>query len=102
MTVKEAVDEGAKIRHFRFCSKRFGTVVVLGGLLALQDYSFGIRSMMVRKRVFNDEFMKKHFEAAHQVNLGSDAPVPWMGYPDNGSGIFSKKLSYKDWFEFNS
>lgn len=24
-----------------------------------------------------------------------------MGYPDTGSGMYAKKLAYKDWFEFN-
>ena len=24
-----------------------------------------------------------------------------MGYPDSGSGFYSKKLPYKDWFQFN-
>ena len=27
--------------------------------------------------------------------------MPKGGYPDTGSGRYSKKLSYKDWFIFN-
>ena len=102
MAVKETADDASKVRHFRFCSKRFGAVILMGGLLALQDYSFGIRSMFVRRRVFNDEFMKSNFENVHKMNVGSDAPCPSMGYPDMGSGVYSRQLAYRDWFEFNS
>ena len=33
--------------------------------------------------------------------MGHDAPAPFLGYPDMGAGVYSRMLSYKDWFEFN-
>jgi hypothetical protein len=35
------------------------------------------------------------------MKMGHDAPTPKMGYPDMGSGYYSKQLPYKDWYEFN-
>ena len=57
--------------------------------------------MRPRKRVFNEEVMKKNFESNHKFNLGHNAVVPALGYPDMGAGYFSKRLPYKDWYEFN-
>jgi hypothetical protein len=33
--------------------------------------------------------------------MGRDTPTPKLGYPDMGAGVFSKQLSYKEWFDFN-
>ena len=88
-------------KPFKFCSKRFGVVVLLGGVLAVQDFTFEYGVMGPRKRVFNDEWMKKYFAEYHKLHMGVDAVVPGMGYPDTGAGFFSKKLSYKDWYTFN-
>ena len=54
-----------------------------------------------RAKVFNGEFMKKHFGEEHMKAYPKDTKTPQYGYPDMGSGFYSKKLSYKDWFEFN-
>jgi len=35
------------------------------------------------------------------MQMGVDAVVPKMGYPDTGAGFYSKKLAYKDWYTFN-
>jgi hypothetical protein len=48
-------------KPFKFCSKRFGLVILLGGALAVQDFTFEYGVMGPRKRVFNDEWMKKNF-----------------------------------------
>ena len=45
--------------------------------------------------------MEKNFGEEHRKAFPGDKEVPKGGYPDNGSGIYSRKLSYKDWFEFN-
>ena len=37
----------------------------------------------------------------HQTHLGQSTPVPMMGYPDCGAGLYSRKLGYKEWFIFN-
>lgn len=46
--------------------------------------------MTPRKRVFNEEWMEFNFKNYHQMYLGRDAPTPKMGYPDMGSGYYSK------------
>lgn len=45
--------------------------------------------------------MKENIEAEHIKNIKGAKSYPDQGYPDTGSGLYSKKLSYKDWFEFN-
>lgn len=57
--------------------------------------------MVPRKRVFNEDVMKSKFEGVHKSTLGRDAIVPAFGYPDMGAGYFSKRIAYKDWYEFN-
>lgn len=51
-----------------------------------------------RRHVFKSvmgEFFETH------TRLYESAP-PERGYPDSGSGIYSSKLTYKDWFDYNS
>ena len=46
--------------------------------------------------------MLDNFLAEHKRGLDEpDVEYPFMGYPDSGAGIYSRKLAYKDWFEFN-
>ena len=52
-----------------------------------------------RKRIFPKEFMEKEFGTVHKEQLGED--ISAGGYPDTGSGVYSQKLSYKDWYAFN-
>ena len=54
-----------------------------------------------RGEFFTAEFMTKNFESMHQYACSRESPVPKMGYPDMGQGIYSKKLPYKEWYEFN-
>ena len=37
----------------------------------------------------------------HKDAFGEGSQLSEAGYPDNGSGRYSKKLSYKEWFDFN-
>lgn len=53
-----------------------------------------------RKKVFNREFMKQ-FDEQHIQSISKSGGAPAHGYPDMGTGIYSEKLSYKDWFNFN-
>jgi len=59
-------DQAAKARSYfkshRLCSKRFGLVVLLGGLLATQDIVSEYGVMGPRKKYFTDEWMKENFE----------------------------------------
>ena len=50
-------------------------------------------------KTFNKEFMSQ-FEAEH-VACFPKQKITGGGYPDCGSGIYSQKLSYKAWFDFN-
>lgn len=53
-----------------------------------------------RKQNFHYE-MLSHFEEDHMKAFGKDAKVDKEGYPDTGSGRYSKKFSYKEWYDFN-
>ena len=52
-----------------------------------------------RGKLFTEDFMNNHFGEVHNKEL--KANIPKGGYPDCGNGLYSDKLSYKDWFEFN-
>ena len=56
-----------------------------------------------RGKVFTKEFMEENFKTEHQrfYTEGKSADVPKGGFPDMGSGRYSERLSYKDWFNFN-
>ena len=59
--------------------------------------------MAARKRysIFTKDFLEKNFGEEHRKAFPGDTAVPKGGFPDNGSGYYSRKLSYKEWFEFN-
>ena len=54
-----------------------------------------------RKRVFNRDYMTG-FEGEHRDAFLGETPLPDLGFPDTGNGYFSKKISYKEWYEFNN
>ena len=54
-----------------------------------------------RKENFHFELLNE-FQKEHEAAFGKDAVVDTSGYPDNGSGRYSKKFTYKEWLEFNS
>ena len=45
--------------------------------------------------------MKENFDEIHMKNIPESGGAPAHGYPDMGHGVYSEKLSYKDWFLFN-
>jgi hypothetical protein len=51
-----------------------------------------------RKSHFSEQFMSA-FKQEHQEAFQKDPPKG--GYPDCGSGLYSQKLDYKQWMEFN-
>lgn len=57
--------------------------------------------MVPRQAAFTAEYMEARFGEAHRFACGRDSPVPRMGYPDQGSGLYSKQLPYKQWYELN-
>ena len=54
-----------------------------------------------RKSAFNETWMNKNFLKQHQEAFGAESQPSKEGYPDTGNGIYSKQLSYKQWYEFN-
>ena len=69
--------------------------------ISLQCYFTGFLVAQPRRfKMFNREFMNKNFKEIHQKETGQSV-APDQGYPDMGSGVYSEKLTYKQWFEFN-
>ena len=75
---------------------------MVGGLITvIVAYCFvmyGI-TQRLRFRVFTGNHMKQ-FKDVHLKELKKERTGE-LGFPDTGSGRYSEKLSYKDWFEFN-
>ena len=54
----------------------------------------------VRGQVFTEEWLKTNFGDVHKTATGEE--IKKGGYPDVGSGVYSNKLSYADWYKFNN
>jgi hypothetical protein len=80
-------------------SKEFPLVILTG--LAINLHAVGQAGDVAKKRkvIFPVEFMEKFFGEQHKKALKDD--ISAGGLPDTGSGVYSEKLSYKDWYEFN-
>lgn len=79
----------------------YGCVLFASVALAFQCYLVGFTvAQYKRKKLFNKEFMAKHFGDDHKKEFGCSAPD--QGYPDHGSGRYSDKLSYRQWYELNN
>ena len=79
----------------------FGYVLLAAVLLALEVLVIGFAFPgKVRGQVFTEEFLKNNFGEQHKEATGED--IPKGGYPDSGSGLYSQKLTYKQWFDFNN
>ena len=51
-----------------------------------------------RIKVYSKEYMAKYDEECKQAGID----VPFAGSPDMGNGQFSDKLTYREWYEYNS
>lgn len=81
----------------------FPWVLFVMNLIAFQCFMIPfLYTVRVRARVFNKEFMEQFRTEHTQAFPEDDGVLPPIGFPDTGNGWFSKKLSYKDWFEFNN
>lgn len=76
----------------------YGYTLLSAFIMALQYGLMGPWTMRHRIPMFNRDFMKGNFEEEHK---NSGIRTPMWGYPDFGSGYYSKKLSYGDWLKFN-
>eukprot|EP00347_Sterkiella_histriomuscorum_P001150 403373136 len=82
--------------------KEYGYVLLMTIWIAFQCYLTGfLVAQPKRFQFFNRDFMKKNFEELHHNEVSKNQPVPDQGYPDMGSGRYSEKLTYKQWFELN-
>lgn len=81
------ITEGFKV------PKGFEKVLLIMAAMKLQAWYEGTKVVKIRNQVFNQEFMEKNFGEIHKSEIGQ--PIPPMGYPDMGSGVYSQKLSYK-------
>jgi len=76
------------------------------GLTILSAVGLGVQCFLtplftvtpLRKKLFNQEFMQKEFGEIHKKELGTEPS--FGGFPDQGFGRYSDKLSYKDWYQF--
>ena len=58
-------------------------------------------TMRARIGIFNREFMSQ-FDDLHEKEIKDGSKAPEFGYPDNGSGWYSKHLPYADWYRLNN
>ena len=69
----------------------YGIVLLMELLISLQIFLLGfIVTITARKNAFNKEYMQEHFGDFYANELGR--PIDDEGYPDSGSGKFSKPL----------
>lgn len=81
---------------------KYGWVLLASAAIGLQCFVTGFAiAQKKRMKCFNKKFMEEHFAETHKNEVG-DAPLPKGGYPDQGNGRYSEKLSYKEWFDFNN
>ena len=72
-------------------------MITYGLLMVVTSFAVVIAT---RKRLFTKDFLKQ-FASEHKAAF-PESKLPELGFPDIGSGRFSKKLSYKDWMTFNN
>jgi len=72
----------------------FGWVLLELMIIGLQCVSTGFALVPIRKVIFSKEFYEKHFPQLVKLDQAE-----W-GYPDNGGGPLTAKLSLEDWMTF--
>ena len=86
---------------FNALADEYGYVLLVCVLIAFEIIVIGfLIPSFARKKTFTEEWMKENFGQEHREALNDD--IKGQGYPDMGNGIYSQKLSYKQWYEFNS
>jgi hypothetical protein len=78
----------------------FGYVMIVGACIAIEVVAFARIFGGVPRKVYSQDFMSKNFGQLHVDTFGEE--IGTGGFPDTGSGYYSQKLAYKDWFEFNN
>ena len=95
-----SVLKGMDINNYRW-------VMLVASIMMIHFIVTGFFAGSGRKNAFSEEFLEKNFKEEHEKAFpeGSSAALqrklPKGGYPDMGSGRFSDKLAYKEWYLFN-
>lgn len=81
---------------------KYGWVILASAAIGFQCFVTGFAiAQKKRMKYFNKKFMEENFQEAHKA-VGGDLPLPKGGYPDQGNGRYSDKLTYEQWFDFNN
>jgi len=75
-------------------SQEYGWNLLIALIMCLQCQFEGMVIGGIRKKVYSKEFFAKQFPDIKNP--------PNNGYPDMGSGWFSRKLTYNDWLLINN
>lgn len=77
-------------------SSNYGYVLIAAAILAFEVILIGgLLPGRLRRRFFNERFMKEKFSEIHAAELKEEIGVG--GYPDMGNGRYSQLLSYAEW-----
>jgi len=75
----------------------YGLVLLEALVMGAQLVLIGFAAGSLRSKLFTKAFYEKNFPSWKKDGLPTES-----GYPDNGSGILSHKLSPSDWVTFNN
>ena len=79
----------------------FGWVLLTALLMGLSCILIGFFfAGRVRGQIFTQEYLKENFGAEHQRVTGEE--IKKGGYPDSGSGFYSRNLNYEQWYKMNN
>ena len=85
--------------------EEYAWVALTAGLLSFEILLIGFFfPSKIRGKIFNKQFMEENFGKMHMEELklkANDLKNLREGYPDTGYGVYSDKLSYEDWIEWN-
>jgi len=80
-------------------------VALVASLMMFHIFVTGFIPGSIRGKIFTQKFMEDNFLKEHEENFPKgtmQGKLNKEGYPDMGSGHYSEKLQYKDWYRFNA
>lgn len=81
--------------------KGYENVLLTAFILSLECVLIGFFvAGRARGKIFSKQFMEENFGEEHKKAFNKE--IGRGGYPDVGSGYYSSKLNYADWFHFNN
>ena len=81
--------------------EEYGWVLLCACIMGLSVILMGfIFASGARSKVFTEDFMNENFGVEHKTLTGND--IGKGGYPDTGSGYYSRKLNYEQWLIMNN